>query len=101
MLLGRLGNLRDLSYLELTILFPTIAQASTCGEIMFWTVLGLLIATAVSIEGAASSERRRGLKVLLIALAVAGTMIAGISAYNETGEPYSRRSRHAKSFVGG
>jgi hypothetical protein len=50
---------------------------------MFWTIVGLLIATAVSIEGAVSSERSRGLKLLMIGLALTGTVVAGVSSYND------------------
>jgi hypothetical protein len=50
---------------------------------MFWTIVGLLIATAVSIEGAVSGERSRGLKLLLIGLALTGAIVAGISAYED------------------
>lgn len=50
---------------------------------MLWTIVGLLVATAVSIEGAISSERSRGLKLLLIGLALTGAIVAGVSAYDD------------------
>jgi hypothetical protein len=50
---------------------------------MVWTIVGLLIATAVSVEGALSSERSRGLKLFLVALALTGAAVAGVSGYEE------------------
>jgi hypothetical protein len=50
---------------------------------MTWIIVGLVIATAVSIEGTLSGERGRGVKLLLIGLAVAGAVVAGISAYQD------------------
>src|ERR1035438_2936904 len=51
---------------------------------MFWTILGLAITTAVSIEGAISSDRTRQLKLFLIALALGGFGIAIGAAFGET-----------------
>lgn len=53
---------------------------------MVWTIVGLLIATAVSIEGAISSERSRNLKLFLIGLAVAGATVAAVSAYKDNAD---------------
>lgn len=50
---------------------------------MVWTIIGLLITAAVSIEGAISSERSRGLRLLLIGLALLGGTVAGVSAYSD------------------
>jgi hypothetical protein len=50
---------------------------------MFWTIVGLLIATAVSVEGAVSSDRDRKLKLLLIGFALTGSFVAGISGYDD------------------
>ena len=53
---------------------------------MLWTIVGLLIATAVSIEGAISSERSRNLKLFLIGLALAGATVAAVSAHQDNAE---------------
>ena len=54
------------------------------GKEILWTIVGLLIATAVSIEGAVSSQRSHALKLFVMALALAGSIIAGVSAYLES-----------------
>lgn len=53
---------------------------------MLWTIVGLVIATAVSIEGAVSSERKRSLKLLLIGLALTGAVVAAISAWGDNAD---------------
>ncbi|MBW4025895.1 MAG: hypothetical protein HIU93_00680 [Acidobacteria bacterium] len=58
---------------------------------MLWTIVGLLIATAVSIEGAISSERSRNLKLALIGLALAGATVAAVSAHQDNAEKNSLR----------
>jgi hypothetical protein len=50
---------------------------------MLWTALGLLIATFVSIEEAVTSEKPRGVKVLVGLLALAGAIVGTASAVSE------------------
>jgi hypothetical protein len=50
---------------------------------MLWTALGLLIATVVSIEEAATSEKSHQVKVLVMLLAVGGLAVGTASAVSE------------------
>ena len=50
---------------------------------MLWTIIGIVIPTIVSIEGATSSDRSKRSKLFLIALALIGFGIAIGSAFNE------------------
>lgn len=48
------------------------------------TLAGLVIATAISLEGVLSGEKNTKLKLFLIALTFAGSIVAGVSAWNDT-----------------
>ena len=47
------------------------------------TIAGLAIATAVSLESVLSGKKNGKLKGLLIGLTLAGSMVGGVSAYND------------------